>query len=51
MLQPQDCLTECEYSEFKCYGTYIFPVLFVFGVLAIGISLSIFGWKKGWFDQ
>lgn len=38
-------------SEFKCYGKYIFPVLFVFGVLAIGISLSIFGWKKGWFDK
>jgi hypothetical protein len=35
--------------EIKCYGSYILPVLLVFGVLVIGLSLVAVGWKKGWF--
>lgn len=37
-------------SEIKCYGSYILPVLAVFGVLVIGASLGVVGWKKGWFS-
>ncbi|KAG7527455.1 hypothetical protein FFLO_06912 [Filobasidium floriforme] len=33
---------ECLWSEFKCYGSYIFPVLLVFGVLAVGIALIVY---------
>ncbi|WVQ64966.1 uncharacterized protein L199_003136 [Kwoniella botswanensis] len=40
---------ECLISEIKCYGSYMLPPLLIFGVLAIGISLLIYGWKKGWF--
>ena len=36
-------------SETKCYGSYILPVVFVFGVLVIGISLIVVGQKQGWF--
>jgi hypothetical protein len=39
-----------EYSEIKCYGSYILPVLFVFGLLVIGVSLGAVGWKRGWFS-
>jgi hypothetical protein len=35
--------------EIKCYGSYIIPVLLVFGVLAIGLSLGVYGKKNGWF--
>ncbi|WWC60370.1 uncharacterized protein I303_102941 [Kwoniella dejecticola CBS 10117] len=41
---------ECLISEIKCYGSYMLPPLLVFGVLAIGISLGIYGWKRGWFS-
>jgi hypothetical protein len=37
-------------SEIKCYGSYILPVLIVFGLLVIGVSLGVVGWKKGWFS-
>ncbi|WWC68576.1 uncharacterized protein I206_102506 [Kwoniella pini CBS 10737] len=40
---------ECLISEIKCYGSYMLPPLLIFGVLAIGISLGIYGWKSGWF--
>lgn len=42
--------TTASVSEIKCYGSYIVPVLLIFGVLAIGLSLGIYGWKKGWFS-
>lgn len=37
-------------SEIKCYGSYILPVLLVFGLLVIGVSLGAVGWKRGWFS-
>ncbi|WWC96903.1 hypothetical protein V866_003778 [Kwoniella sp. B9012] len=40
---------ECLISEIKCYGSYMLPPLLIFGVLAIGISLLIYGLKRGWF--
>jgi len=40
---------ECLWSEIKCYGSYILPVILLFGVLAIGISLGIYGKNNGWF--
>lgn len=36
-------------SEIKCYGSYILPVFLVFGVLVIGVSLTVVGIKLGWF--
>lgn len=42
---------ECLWSEIKCYGSYILPVLLVFGVLVIGASLAAVGYKKGWFQH
>ncbi|RSH94740.1 hypothetical protein EHS25_004545 [Saitozyma podzolica] len=42
---------ECLWAEIKCYGSYILPVLLVFGVLVIGLSLVAVGWKKGWFGS
>ncbi|KAI9632691.1 uncharacterized protein MKK02DRAFT_41000 [Dioszegia hungarica] len=40
---------ECLWSEIKCYGSYILPVFLVFGVLVIGVSLTVVGIKLGWF--
>lgn len=37
-------------SEIKCYGSYILPVFLVFGVLVVGVSLGVVGWKKGRFS-
>ncbi|WVW80212.1 hypothetical protein I302_102189 [Kwoniella bestiolae CBS 10118] len=40
---------ECLISEIKCYGSYMLPPLLIFGVLAIGLCLLIYGIKRGWF--
>ncbi|WRT65753.1 uncharacterized protein IL334_002701 [Kwoniella shivajii] len=42
---------ECLVSEIKCYGSYMLPPLLIFGVLVIGVSLAIVGWKSGWFHK
>ena len=34
--------------EIKCYGSYILPVLLIFGVLVVGASLLAVGLKRGW---
>jgi hypothetical protein len=36
-------------SEIKCYRWHIISVFLIFKVLAIGLSLGIYGRKKGWF--
>ena len=35
-------LAVSKHREFKCYGSYIFPVLLIFGVLAISIALLVY---------
>lgn len=36
---------ECLVSEIRCYGSYIMPVLLVFGVLVLVVSLSLY-WRS-----
>ncbi|WWC87963.1 uncharacterized protein L201_002865 [Kwoniella dendrophila CBS 6074] len=42
---------QCLISEIKCYGSYMLPPLLIFGVLAIGIALLIYGIRNGWFHK
>ncbi|KAK1927623.1 hypothetical protein DB88DRAFT_478695 [Papiliotrema laurentii] len=39
---------QCLWSEIKCYGSYILPPLFIFGVLAIGSGLIFVAIKRKW---
>ncbi|KAL7424693.1 hypothetical protein Q5752_000377 [Cryptotrichosporon argae] len=40
---------ECLWAEIKCYGSYILPVVLVFGVLVVGAGVLAVGLKRGWF--